>query len=127
MTEHRLSSSRHDRPRARRSKGPSRVWTVDEANAALGWVSDVVARAQGLWDDYRRNTVRRARLARQNGHGLVPADPAIQSCIDELATAGIVLRATSAASSTSPPGRRAAGGTGVLARRRGRRRVVALA
>jgi hypothetical protein len=74
-------------------KGPSRVWTVDEANAALGWVSDVVARAQGLWDDYRRNTVRRARLTRQNGHGLVPADPdAIQSCIDELAAAGIILR-----------------------------------
>jgi hypothetical protein len=69
------------------------VWTVDEANAALGWVSDVVARAQGLWDDYRRNTVRRTRLARQNGHGLVPADPApIQSCIDELAGAGVVLR-----------------------------------
>jgi hypothetical protein len=73
--------------------GPSRVWTVDEANAALGWVSDVVARAKDLWDDYRLHTVRRARLARQNGHGLVPADPSpIQSCIDELATAGIVLR-----------------------------------
>ena len=73
--------------------GPSRVWTVNEANAALGWVSDVVARAQGLWDDYRLHTVRRARLARQNGHGLVPADPSpIQSCIDELAAAGIVLR-----------------------------------
>ncbi len=72
---------------------PRRVWTVEEANAALGWVSDVVARAQGLWDDYRRNTVRQARLARRNGHGLVPADPSpIQSCIDELATAGIVLR-----------------------------------
>jgi hypothetical protein len=72
---------------------PRRVWTVEEANAALGWVSDMVARAQGLWDDYRRNTGRQARLARRNGHGLVPADPSpIQSCIDELATAGIVLR-----------------------------------
>jgi hypothetical protein len=72
---------------------PTRVWTVDEANAALGWVGDVVARAQGLWDDYRLHTVRRARLSRRNGHGLVPADPSpIKSCIDELAVAGIVLR-----------------------------------
>ena len=52
--------------------GTSRVWTVDEANAALGWVSDVVARAQGLWDDYRLHTVRRVRLTRENGHGQVP-------------------------------------------------------
>jgi hypothetical protein len=72
---------------------PTRYWTVDEANAALGWVSEVVARAQSLWDGYRRHTVRRSRLVRQNGHGLVPADPSpIQSCIDELAAAGIVLR-----------------------------------
>ena len=72
---------------------PTRYWTVDEANAALGWVSEVVARAQSLWDGYRRHTVRRARLVRQNGHGLVPADPSpIQSCIDELAAEGIVLR-----------------------------------
>ena len=36
---------------------------------------------------------RRARLVRQNGHGLVPADPAaIQGCIDELAAEGVVLR-----------------------------------
>ena len=72
---------------------PTRYWTVDEANAALGWVSEVVARAQSLWDGYRRHTVRRSRLVRQNGHGLVPADPSpIQSCIDELAAQGIVLR-----------------------------------
>ena len=72
-------------------RGPSRVWTVDEANAALGWVSEV-GRAQALGRlpaQHRRS----GRLARQNGHGLVPADPRpIQSCIDELATAGIVLR-----------------------------------
>jgi hypothetical protein len=72
---------------------PTRYWTVDEANAARGWVSEVVARAQSLWDGYRRHTVRRSRLVRQNGHGLVPADPSpIQSCIDELAAQGIVLR-----------------------------------
>jgi hypothetical protein len=71
----------------------TRAWTVEEANAALGWVSEVVARAQRLWDDYRREGVRRARLVRQDGHGLVPADPRpIQACIDELGAAGIVLR-----------------------------------
>jgi hypothetical protein len=72
---------------------PRRAWTVDEANASLGWVSEVVARAQGLWDEYRRSTVHGARRARGNGHGLKPADPSpIQACIDELAAAGIVLR-----------------------------------
>jgi hypothetical protein len=72
---------------------PVRSWTVDEANAALGWVAGVVERAQRGWEDYRATAKRRARLVRQNGHGLVPADPsAIQSCIDELAAEGIVLR-----------------------------------
>jgi hypothetical protein len=70
-----------------------RSWTVAEANDSLGWVADVVARAQAQWEDYRASASRRARLVRQNGHGLVPADPAaIQSCIDELAAEGIVLR-----------------------------------
>ncbi len=70
-----------------------RSWTVAEANAALTWVAEVVARAQGQWEAYRSQATRRARLVRQNGHGLVPADPAaIQSCIDELAAEGIVLR-----------------------------------
>jgi hypothetical protein len=70
-----------------------RSWTVDEANASLTWVAAVVARAQAEWQDYRSHATRRARLVRQNGHGLVPADPApIQACIDELAAEGIVLR-----------------------------------
>jgi hypothetical protein len=72
---------------------PHRSWTVDDANAALAWVAPAVARAQTSWEAYRTRTRRRARLVRQNGHGLVPADPApIQSCIDELAAEGIVLR-----------------------------------
>ncbi|MBN2624560.1 MAG: DUF2203 domain-containing protein [Acidimicrobiales bacterium] len=72
---------------------PVRSWTVDEANARLTWVAEVVARAMAQWEDYRRLAQRRARLVRQNGHGVVPADPsAIQSCIDELAAEGIVLR-----------------------------------
>ena len=73
--------------------GEVRTWTVAEANAALGWVAEVVARAQASWDDYRSDARRRARLVRQNGHGMVPADPAvIQDCVDELAAEGIVLR-----------------------------------
>ena len=73
--------------------GEVRVWTLDEANAALGWVADVVARAQAGWAEYRAQATRRAKLVRQNGHGLVPADPSpIQSCIDELAAEGVVLR-----------------------------------
>ena len=72
---------------------PRRSWTVEEANTALAWVGPLVARAQAGWDEYRSHARRRARLVRQNGHGLVPADPApIQSCIDELAAEGIVLR-----------------------------------
>ncbi|HKX71012.1 MAG TPA: DUF2203 domain-containing protein [Acidimicrobiales bacterium] len=72
---------------------PARSWTVAEANAALPWVSEVVARAQELWDEFRNRAAKRAHLVRQNGHGLVPADPApIRACIDELAAEGIVLR-----------------------------------
>ncbi len=53
----------------------------------------MVARAQAGWEEYRATARRRARLVRQNGHGLVPADPSvIQSCIDELGAEGIVLR-----------------------------------
>ncbi|HEX6569348.1 MAG TPA: DUF2203 domain-containing protein [Acidimicrobiales bacterium] len=70
-----------------------RSWTVDEANASLPWVAEVAARAQARWQEYRATATRHARLVRQNGHGLVPADPtAIQACIDELAAEGIVLR-----------------------------------
>lgn len=72
---------------------PSRAWTLEEANAALAWVRDVVERAQRLWEDYRRHAGRAAKLVRQNGHGLVPADPSpIRACIDELAADAVVLR-----------------------------------
>jgi hypothetical protein len=82
-----------DERRAGGDGEPRRSWTVGEANAALSWVAPVVARAQAGWKDYRAHARHRARLVRQNGHGLVPADPSpIQSCIDELAAEGIVLR-----------------------------------
>lgn len=72
---------------------PVRAWTVDEANDALEWVNDVVERAQELWEEFRSAAEAERRLVRQNGHGLVPADPGpIRECIDELAAEGIVLR-----------------------------------
>jgi hypothetical protein len=78
---------------ARRVDKPSRAWTLDEANAALPWVRGLVGRAQRLWADYRASAKESAKLVRQNGHGLVPADPApIRACVDELATEAVVLR-----------------------------------
>jgi hypothetical protein len=72
---------------------PPRSWTVEEANAALAWVNEVVERAQKLWRDYRSRSLSTVRLVRQNGHGVVPADPRpIKECIDELGAEGIVLR-----------------------------------
>jgi len=72
---------------------PSRAWTVAEANDVLAWVGEVVERAQELWADFQAQTTTSARLVRQNGHGLVPADPApIKACVEELAAEGIVLR-----------------------------------
>jgi hypothetical protein len=72
---------------------PTRSWTVEEANAALGWVGDLVERAQTLWQEYRSRSTRTLRLVRQNGHGVVPADPRpIKDCIDQLGAEGIVLR-----------------------------------
>ena len=82
-----------ERPDPGEGEAPRRAWTVEEANEALAWVAPVVAKARGDWETYRSQSRRRARLVRQNGHGLVPADPSpIQSCIDELAAEGIVLR-----------------------------------
>lgn len=72
---------------------PPRSWTVEEANAALAWVNEVVERAQKLWREYRSRSLSTVRLVRQNGHGVVPADPRpIKECIDELGAEGIVLR-----------------------------------
>jgi hypothetical protein len=72
---------------------PARSWTKPEADAALPWVREVVARAQRLWAEHRRAAVRSARLVRQNGHGVVPSDPApIRSCLEELAAQSVVLR-----------------------------------
>jgi hypothetical protein len=72
---------------------PSRAWTVTEANGVLTWVGEVVERAQDLWADYQARATTSLRLVRQNGHGVVPADPTpIKACVDELAAEGIVLR-----------------------------------
>jgi hypothetical protein len=72
---------------------PTRFWSLDEANGALEWVAEVVERAQELLAEYRGQTSTSVRMVRQNGHGVVPADPMpIKACIDELAKEGIVLR-----------------------------------
>jgi hypothetical protein len=72
---------------------PSRSWTVAEANDVLSWVGDLVERAQDRWADYQAQATTSRRLVRQNGHGVVPADPRpIQACLDELGAEGIVLR-----------------------------------
>lgn len=72
---------------------PSRSWTLDEANAALPWVRLLVVRAQRLWAQYRAGAADTAKVVRQNGHGVVPADPApIRACVDELAAEAVVLR-----------------------------------
>ena len=72
---------------------PTRFWSLEEANGALEWVGEVVERAQELLADYRAQTSTSVRMVRQNGHGVVPADPRpIKACIDELAKEGIVLR-----------------------------------
>jgi hypothetical protein len=72
---------------------PSRAWTLDEANAALPWVRLLVSRAQRLWAQYRNGAANSARLVRQNGHGVVPADPSpIRECVDEMAAEAVVLR-----------------------------------
>jgi hypothetical protein len=78
---------------ARSVEERARAWTLEEANEALPWVNELVERAQKLWADFRATSVTGLRLVRQNGHGVVPADPKpIQECIDELAAEGVVLR-----------------------------------
>jgi hypothetical protein len=73
--------------------GLKRMWTADEANAALPWVRDLVSQARSRWTDLRARAVRQAKLARQNGHGVLPADMTpIQACVDELAAQSVVLR-----------------------------------
>lgn len=73
--------------------GLKRMWTADEANAALPWVREIVERAQTMWTELQARAGRQPKLARQNGHGVLPADMTpIQDCVDELAAQSIVLR-----------------------------------
>ncbi|MCZ7528324.1 MAG: DUF2203 domain-containing protein [Acidimicrobiia bacterium] len=46
-----------------------RQWSVDEANAVLPWVHDVVGQLQELVAEMRARTVAVARVGRRNGHG----------------------------------------------------------
>lgn len=72
---------------------PVRAWTLEEANAALGWVRELVENAQDLWTSYRESVADEAKVVRQNGHGVVPADPQpIKDCVEKLSGEGIILR-----------------------------------
>jgi hypothetical protein len=73
--------------------GLKRVWTVDEANDALPRVRDLVTQAQDRWTELRARAGRQTKVARQNGHGVLPADMReVQAYVDELAAQSIVLR-----------------------------------
>jgi hypothetical protein len=70
-----------------------RAWTVEEANAALGWVAGLVERAQALRAEGRELTEGAPGRARTNGHGLhVRASRELAKVVAELAEAGVVLR-----------------------------------
>ncbi|MCX7620791.1 MAG: DUF2203 domain-containing protein [Acidimicrobiales bacterium] len=66
-----------------------RVWTLEEANAALGRVAAIVEQAQAALVASRAAVTR----VRSNGHKN-PADPEglLRQAVEELAADGIVLR-----------------------------------
>jgi hypothetical protein len=72
---------------------PPRWWSVEEANAALPRVADVVERAKQAAEELSRRAQTVAGQARGNGH-TPPGDEAslFQDAVTELETEGIVLR-----------------------------------
>jgi hypothetical protein len=70
-----------------------RVWTVEEANAALERVGGVVARARADLAAARRQQRELVRRTPTNGHGAAPPDlDEVRRAVTELAAEGIVLR-----------------------------------
>lgn len=70
-----------------------RWWSVDEANAALAWVTERVETARTLIAEARSKMQHAHEVVRSNGHGAMPADmTAIQEVVDDLQREGIVLR-----------------------------------
>ena len=104
-----------------------RSWTVDEANAALAWVAPVVARAQAGWDESAPTPGGGAPRAPERARLGARRPAPIQSCIDELAAEGIVLRDIARGLVDFPAAPRVGAGSGCAGSRRGVRRLVALA
>ena len=70
-----------------------RTWTLDEANAALPRVREVVERAKDRQEQAKALASSSAARARSNGHGLdVQAVREVNAAVAELAAEGIVLR-----------------------------------
>jgi hypothetical protein len=68
-------------------------WTLEEANAALPWVRDTVARIQELARRARAGGSAAAERTLGNGHA--PSDPAaaeLAAAVEELTSQNIVLR-----------------------------------
>jgi hypothetical protein len=72
---------------------PPRWWTVDEANASLPRIADVVEQAKAAAGDLADRASAVAGQARGNGHA-PPGDEAslFQAAVAELEAEGIVLR-----------------------------------
>ncbi|MGH9187619.1 MAG: DUF2203 domain-containing protein [Acidimicrobiales bacterium] len=72
---------------------PKRWWTVEEANAALPHVTEVVERAREAAQGMQERAQRLTAVARRNGHGPPQDEAAIfNEAVRDLAKDGIVLR-----------------------------------
>jgi hypothetical protein len=69
-----------------------RWWTVDEANAALAWVTGLVERARAAARRHREPDARAAPRASSNGHGDDDPVADFSRAVSELEAEGIVLR-----------------------------------
>jgi hypothetical protein len=70
-----------------------RVWTVEEANAALAGVGAALTRIRELVAAARRERGAASERRLGNGHAVTPAvETDLRAAVDELQDAGIVLR-----------------------------------
>ena len=75
------------------AEGGQRYWTVEEANAALPRVREIVGRLRALMSERRERTEQAAERVQGNGHG--GGDPGaaeLERALNELTGDGIVLR-----------------------------------
>jgi hypothetical protein len=71
-----------------------RVWTADEANAALAWVTGMVERARRAAHELRERVGSTQERVSSNGHGGIdhPLVDDLGAVVGELAAEGITLR-----------------------------------